>query len=52
MHNSHGVCLGFLWYQRSVLGVANLQMQIEIKTIGVLPIRITKSNVLSIDSKR
>ena len=52
MHDSHGVCLGNLWYKRSVLGVANLQMQIEIKTIGVLPIRITKSNVLSIDSKR
>ena len=52
MHNSHGVCLGNLWYKRSVMGQAVFRCKLKYKKIGVLPIRIIKSNVLSVGFKR
>ena len=52
MHNSHGVCLGNLWYKRSILGQAVFRCKSKYKKIGVLPILMIKCKVLSVDSKR
>ena len=52
MHNNHGVCLGYLWYKRSVLGRQSSDANRNIKRLVKMPIRIIQSNVLSVDSKR
>ena len=52
MHNSHGVCLGNLWYKRSVLWQAVFRCKLKYKKIGVLLILLIKSNVLSVGFKR
>ena len=52
MHNSHGVCLGNLWYKRSVVGQAVFRCKSKYNKIGILLIRIIMSNVFSVGFKR
>ena len=52
IHNSRGVCLGDLWYKRSVLGQAVFRCKSKYNKIGILLIRIIMSNVFSVGFKR